>query len=627
MNKLKPWALGPYELLQHGDVHLKGKTDFDKRMSLVSFDNAIELSIITFLSLNPIQRNGLAFERSKVDEWLKNFHKKIEFFEHYVTNIASKSMEIGRDEIIYYHNLRNELYHNGNGLVPMEAHLDGIRQSAVWVFSTLFDVNIDELLVQDNNKLQLSNIQPANLSSETIFLETFVSLKKSLDLFLATTNPNNSLSLSANLAEAWQSVIRSYSDELPKEFIPAIEAAELIRNEIIDGKSQSDTINLEQVSTQLESAIGYVDSRLRQHQLEAVEKAIASTIDSIPPKGNQRAGVVWQTLGSGLGLSASAYLLRTRITPELQNYPVIFLADRTILVEQIYKTFSEMAPNDSKSSSLLPENRIELTQILESNQPVIVFSTIQKLTHDDYVFSKECIVVCYNLQANTDIIKMFPKGILILFTSTLQNELTSKEIFGNITSKFNLQSALNEGVVSPVKIEQRNLKVQKDYYAKLNDIKSIEILQKITLDIVNHFEAHHKVEHGKGVVIVPNRAVGIAIYNNFLAIKPDWIGKSESIGYVKTLSTADNPHIQSEITEKFRTPNSMPFLLITTGSLLVGYDNSFINVMYLLSHISVQSQHQLLALLSRPQKEKKSALVVDYLGLNWTVDFTHENAT
>jgi hypothetical protein len=43
MSKLKPWAAGPFELIRHADGHLKAGSDFDKRMALISYDNAIEV--------------------------------------------------------------------------------------------------------------------------------------------------------------------------------------------------------------------------------------------------------------------------------------------------------------------------------------------------------------------------------------------------------------------------------------------------------------------------------------------------------------------------------------------------------------------------------------------------------
>lgn len=56
MTSMAPWATGTFELLVHAEGHLRGGEDFDRRIALISFDNAIEVAITTYLTLHPIQR-------------------------------------------------------------------------------------------------------------------------------------------------------------------------------------------------------------------------------------------------------------------------------------------------------------------------------------------------------------------------------------------------------------------------------------------------------------------------------------------------------------------------------------------------------------------------------------------
>ncbi|WP_322010742.1 hypothetical protein [Paraburkholderia sp. J12] len=74
LHTLKPWTRTPFELLSHAEGHRRRGTDFDKRVALVGFDNSIEVSVITYLGLNPIQREGRSFEKTKVEHWKRNFH-------------------------------------------------------------------------------------------------------------------------------------------------------------------------------------------------------------------------------------------------------------------------------------------------------------------------------------------------------------------------------------------------------------------------------------------------------------------------------------------------------------------------------------------------------------------------
>lgn len=46
-----PWVEGPKELLQHAIDHLSQGNDFDRRVAMISIDNAVELIIKTYLGL------------------------------------------------------------------------------------------------------------------------------------------------------------------------------------------------------------------------------------------------------------------------------------------------------------------------------------------------------------------------------------------------------------------------------------------------------------------------------------------------------------------------------------------------------------------------------------------------
>ena len=55
MRPLKPWAYGPFEILLHAELHYRVGEDFDRRIAMIGFDNAIEVAITTYLGLHPIQ--------------------------------------------------------------------------------------------------------------------------------------------------------------------------------------------------------------------------------------------------------------------------------------------------------------------------------------------------------------------------------------------------------------------------------------------------------------------------------------------------------------------------------------------------------------------------------------------
>ena len=136
--ELKPWAARPFELILHAEIHYRSGSDYDRRLALISYDNSIEISITTYLSLNPIQRGNRTYPRANVEKWMNNYHSKLDFL---ALEIQQRGLPEYKDkaEIAWYHDQRNEQYHGGGFGVPEQHTLDEIRQVALWVFSVLFE--------------------------------------------------------------------------------------------------------------------------------------------------------------------------------------------------------------------------------------------------------------------------------------------------------------------------------------------------------------------------------------------------------------------------------------------------------------------------------------------------------
>lgn len=95
-----------------------------------------------------------------MDKWLRNYHTKLNFFE---AELQQRSIQpkVGKDEIMWYHSIRNDQYHGGTRGVPEERDLSSIRQVALWVFSVLFDVPDTEQIVEDRIAQELQrNAKP-----------------------------------------------------------------------------------------------------------------------------------------------------------------------------------------------------------------------------------------------------------------------------------------------------------------------------------------------------------------------------------------------------------------------------------------------------------------------------------
>lgn len=149
MSTLTPWALGPFEVMLHAEMHYRNGEDFDRRIAIVGYDNAIEVAIHTYLNLHPIQRQNRTYLKASVEQWLENYHTKIDFLMAEVTN-RGVPLLCDKAEFVWYHEVRNGQYHAGGATVPQARELQGIRNAAVWAFGVLFDVADVETLIEQH---------------------------------------------------------------------------------------------------------------------------------------------------------------------------------------------------------------------------------------------------------------------------------------------------------------------------------------------------------------------------------------------------------------------------------------------------------------------------------------------
>jgi hypothetical protein len=144
---LPPWANGPFELLLHAEGHLLIGDDFDRRIALISFDDAIEIAISTYLTLHPIQRSNRTYPNEKRDRWLKDYHTKLDFLGEELTARAL-CWAVERSHIVWAHDHRNEQYHGGKKGTPEKNVLTLVRKASLWIFGVLFEVTDAEAVLK-----------------------------------------------------------------------------------------------------------------------------------------------------------------------------------------------------------------------------------------------------------------------------------------------------------------------------------------------------------------------------------------------------------------------------------------------------------------------------------------------
>lgn len=132
---IEPWAEGPGEILLHGLEHLERDGDTDRRLAMISIDNSVELMIKTYLDMPKRSGQGPVLSQRERREIGDGFNEQLDALERYG---AEKLEGVDLGLIEYYHRLRNQLYHQGNGLTVERSKVEVYGEVARLLFKNLF---------------------------------------------------------------------------------------------------------------------------------------------------------------------------------------------------------------------------------------------------------------------------------------------------------------------------------------------------------------------------------------------------------------------------------------------------------------------------------------------------------
>jgi hypothetical protein len=204
-----PWASGPSEILRHGLDLLKKDTDTNRRLAMISIDNAVELTVKTYLGL-PKRVTGLLISRKEFQEISESFPAMLDALEKYA---ADKLTGIDLGEIEWYHRLRNQLYHQGNGLTVERNKVEIYAQLANTLFENLFGMK----LIQ-------------KVSDSTELFGEFMMAWRDLEMALNDTFPD----LDTHRARTILDLMRDLSDSgiLSKQELKELDGLRHVRNSV-----------------------------------------------------------------------------------------------------------------------------------------------------------------------------------------------------------------------------------------------------------------------------------------------------------------------------------------------------------------------------------------------------------
>jgi len=421
------------------------------------------------------------------------------------------------------------------------------------------------------------------------------------------------------------------------------------------------------------------------HQFHAVREAVQATIAAANPNGNKKAGVVWHTQGSGKSISMCCYAGKLLQQPAMHNPTLLIVTDRNDLDGQLFETFSN-AQELLKQTPVQANNRDELRKFLaERESGGIIFTTVQKFAllddesehpllngrHNIVVMSDEAHRSQYGLKAklgNDGTYKFgyakhmrdaLKNAAFIGFTGTpiSSEDKDTRAVFGDYVSIYDIQDAVDDGATVPIYYESRLAKLDinqaeieelsdqvdevvedeedvgnrektKSEWSRLEKlVGATPRLKQIAADLVAHFEARTETTAGKGMIVTMSREICVHLYNEIIALRPDWHDPDPEKGKIKivmTGSASDKPLLQPHIYNKqvkkrlekrFKDVNDPLQLVIVRDMWLTGFDAPCTHTMYIDKPMKGHNLMQAIARVNRVFKDKQGGLVVDYIGI------------
>ena len=441
--------------------------------------------------------------------------------------------------------------------------------------------------------------------------------------------------------------------------VEQIGAAEAFQDVLIAGLfSKANFLDILQNFTVFEPVDGRIIKKIpRYQQFRAVHK----TIERIKSGKTQKdkSGVIWHTQGSGKSLTMVFLTIKMRRDPDLRDYKLVFITDRTQLDEQLTSTFR----NAQAATVRHADSMKSLKEMLASDSSDIITAMVQKFQEkaDDFVFpllnASDKIIVLADEAHRTQygtlgaaINSALPNAPRIAFTGTpLIKSGKTTNSFGTYIDKYTIEQAVQDGATIQILYEGREAAVKvtgdsldslfEEYFSDHTEEEKAKIKQKyaieraileapqrirrVCIDIIKHYKEHIQPNGFKAMIVTSSRNAAI-LYKEQM----DELGSPEAAVIIsgdhndekRFWEHTEKTKHKKQI-EDFKKPlgvgdkkSNLSFLIVK-DMLLTGFDAPIAQVMYLDRKLTDHTLLQAIARVNRTNKNKFSGYIVDYYGL------------
>jgi type I restriction enzyme, R subunit len=402
--------------------------------------------------------------------------------------------------------------------------------------------------------------------------------------------------------------------------------------------------------------------------------------------GSRKGGIVWHTQGSGKSISMAFFVGKLMQQPNMRNPTVVMVTDRNDLDGQLLQTFMG-ARSLLKETPRQAADGNELRALLAGRPSGgIIFTTVQKFAPDrdeerfPQLSDRTNIVVIadeahrsqYGFRALLDkktgkykygfakyLRDALPNATFVGFTGTPvdNDDKDTRAVFGDYVSIYDIQDAVDDGATVPIFYESRlaKLDINQAEIEELNDsvedvfedeedlalraatktrwaalvslVGAKPRLEQVAADIVRHFGERVGALDGKGMIVCMSRAICVRLYDEIVALRPEWHSPDPGAGAIKVVMTGSaadepvlRPHIYKARTKKklekrFKEPKDPLRLVIVRDMWLTGFDVPCLHTMYVDKPMRDHNLMQAIARVNRVFHDKQGGLVADYIGI------------
>ncbi|HHU4149477.1 type I restriction endonuclease subunit R [Pseudomonas aeruginosa] len=251
-----------------------------------------------------------------------------------------------------------------------------------------------------------------------------------------------------------------------------------------------------------------------------------------------------------------------------------------------------------------------------------------------------------------------PNATFVAFTGTpvSSEDRDTRAVFGDYIHVYDMQQAKEDGATVAIYYESRLAKLSlkdselahiddevdelaedeeedqqsrlKSRWAALEKVVGAEPrIKSVAADLVAHFEERNQAQSGKAMVVAMSREICVHLYNEIIALRPEWHDEDPEKGAVKIVMTGSasdkallRPHIypgqvKKRLEKRFKDTADPLQLVIVRDMWLTGFDAPCVHTLYVDKPMKGHNLMQAIARVNRVFKDKQGGLVVDYIGI------------